>query len=162
MALPVRSVQLFKVPAHDTVYFIGGGRRQLFTGRKEVCDFPEYPRVSLCSTANHQPAGAGVVQYLRRFPGRINIAVGENGDGNSTTDLSDGVVFSLAVAPVGTRSAMNRKSGNTGVFRQLGNVDSVARSGIRPGPDFQCDLNINRADDRIDDHANLFRIGQQR
>ena len=53
MALPVRSVQLFKVPAHDTMNFIGGGWRQLFTGRKKVCDFPEYPRVALGSTAHH-------------------------------------------------------------------------------------------------------------
>ena len=69
-------------------------------------DLGEDPGVSDCCPADHHPVAPRLFEYLTGFAGRIDVPIGDDGDGDGLFGFRDRLIVDRSLIFSGTRTSM--------------------------------------------------------
>mmetsp|Transcript_46805 Transcript_46805/g.110132 ORF Transcript_46805/g.110132 Transcript_46805/m.110132 type:complete len:438 (-) Transcript_46805:248-1561(-) len=135
----VQAVVVVQMLGEHVARFGHRGGRQAFARRQEVGHLAEDPRPALGRPADHQRVGAGVGQHLARLLGRIDVAVGDDRDGQRCLHRRNRVVFGQALVALLAGAPMHRQHRNAGGLEQARQPQRIALLGAPAGAHLQRD-----------------------
>ncbi len=117
----------------------------MFAGCQKMFDFAKEPRAPLRGTANHDRVRTGYGQYVARFFGRGDVAVGHHRNAHGRFDGGNGLVFRVALVEIGALAAVHGQHGNARVLRNARNIQRFFVLAIPTRADLQRDGHRVRA-----------------
>ena len=135
--------------------------RQALPVAKVVVDLPKDPGVALGPSADHDGIRPSIVQDGGGLLGRVDIAVGKDGNAHRRLDLGDGVVLGLAGIALLAVAAVHRQGPDAGGLGQAGHAYAVVALGAPAGADLERHRDLHRLHHRLEDLRHQRLVAQQ-